>query len=108
MVVVSGAIKSLVIQRRNAMKLAEMARTETDAAVLRDGKWHAVRSAQVVPGDVVRVDEGTVPCDIALCKGGAVVNESMLTGEPMPVQRFCVEADGVTLDAGTHKKCFLF
>jgi cation-transporting ATPase 13A2 len=39
-----------------------------------------------VPGDVVEIPENcAMPCDIALLTGSCIVNESMLTGESIPV-----------------------
>jgi cation-transporting ATPase 13A2 len=43
-------------------------------------------SDQLVPGDLVKVPEGLVlPCDMVLLSGSAIVNESILTGESIPV-----------------------
>ena len=43
-------------------------------------------SSDLVPGDVVEVeDQSTAACDMVLLRGGCVVNESMLTGESVPV-----------------------
>ncbi|KAJ7313297.1 hypothetical protein JRQ81_004585 [Phrynocephalus forsythii] len=46
-------------------------------------------STELVPGDVVLVPpEGlTVPCDAVLLSGTAITNESMLTGESIPVTK---------------------
>ena len=47
-------------------------------------------SIQLVPGDVVLLPTTggyTVECDAVLVNGGAVVNESMLTGESIPVTK---------------------
>ncbi|CAI5791593.1 probable cation-transporting ATPase 13A3 isoform X1 [Podarcis lilfordi] len=46
-------------------------------------------STQLVPGDVLLVPpEGlTVPCDAVLMSGTAIANESMLTGESVPVTK---------------------
>ena len=53
-------------------------------------------SSEVVPGDVLVIDSPTmtIPADCALVRGRAVMNESALTGEPMPVQKFPIEVDG--------------
>ena len=47
-------------------------------------------SIQLVPGDLVLLPTTggyTVECDAVLVEGGAVVNESMLTGESIPVTK---------------------
>jgi len=109
MVMTSGVVKALLIVRRNQLKIQEMARTEGSAWVLRDNKWQKHASGDIVPGDVIRVDEGDMCCDVALVNGGAVVNESMLTGEPMPVQRFPIDpSTSGQLCPNEHKKHFLF
>ena len=50
-------------------------------------------SLELVPGDLFEVpDEGiTLPCDCILLKGSAVVNESMLTGESIPIIKNSLE-----------------
>ena len=45
-----------------------------------------IESLDLVPGDVIKIPEGTVlPCDLILISGTCIVNESMLTGESVPV-----------------------
>jgi cation-transporting ATPase 13A3/4/5 len=45
-----------------------------------------ISSNLLVPGDVIKVPEGLVlPCDLVLMTGSAIVNESILTGESIPV-----------------------
>lgn len=106
---VAGVSKSLFSVRKNRLQVQELAKTESRACVLRQGKWHEISSAEVVPGDVIKVQDGVVCCDTVIVEGGAVVNESMLTGEPMPVQRFPVEhMESTTISAKSHKKHILF
>ncbi len=58
------------------------------ARVMRDGREQDVPVAQVVPGDLVLVRPGErLPVDGVVVDGGSAVDESMLTGEPMPVTK---------------------
>ncbi len=55
--------------------------------VLRDGHWQALPGADLVPGDVVYLRMGDVlPADMVLLSGQALVDQSTLTGESMPVE----------------------
>lgn len=57
--------------------------------VIRDGKSAKVLSAELVPGDIVQVEEGDdVPADIRVIKSTSLqVNQSSLTGEVNPVNK---------------------
>ncbi|OZI63380.1 cation-translocating P-type ATPase [Bordetella genomosp. 11] len=59
------------------------------AQVLRDGQRRLVSAADLVPGDVVFVDEGArVPADGVVAEAHELsVDESMLTGESVPVTK---------------------
>ncbi len=58
----------------------------TTARVLRDGAEVDVPVAEVVVGDLVRVRPGEkVPVDGVVTDGSSSLDESMLTGEPLPV-----------------------
>ncbi|MBK6780712.1 MAG: cadmium-translocating P-type ATPase [Gemmatimonadetes bacterium] len=58
------------------------------AIVLRDGTETEVAIASVLPGDQVLVRPGQrIPVDGVVVEGQSAVDESMLTGEPMPVHR---------------------
>jgi Ca2+-transporting ATPase len=67
--------------------LAELAAPRVWA--LRDGAFAHVPSADLVPGDVVQLEAGDrVPADGATTEGGNLtVDESVLTGESMPVEK---------------------
>ncbi|MFH1170445.1 MAG: heavy metal translocating P-type ATPase [Candidatus Vogelbacteria bacterium] len=54
----------------------------------RDGKEIEIPIAQVVHGDLIVVKPaGKIPVDGVLTAGASYVDESMVTGEPMPVQK---------------------
>jgi len=62
---------------------------EPRATVMRDGQWRGVPIEELVPGDVIRVQEGGVlPADGFLLDGSDVMaDESALTGESQPVSK---------------------
>ncbi len=56
------------------------------ATVLREGREVEIRTADVLVGDTVVIRPGNkIPVDGTLTEGGSLVDESMLTGESMPV-----------------------
>ena len=67
-------------------KLLDMAPNE--ATVLKDGKETVVKAADLVPGDVVLIRPGEkIPTDCTVIEGESSVDESMLTGESIPVTK---------------------
>jgi Cu+-exporting ATPase len=65
---------------------------------LRDGREEDVPLDQVMPGDVLRVRPGEkVPVDGVVSDGRSSVDESMITGEPIPVEK----TTGAPLVGGT-------
>lgn len=58
------------------------------ARVVRDGSEHDVPIADVIAGDIVAVRPGErVPVDGEVVDGASFVDESMITGEPVPVEK---------------------
>lgn len=80
-----------VIQEERAATALEALRSAAapTARVLRDGQPLTVPSAEVVPGDLVLLTAGDlVPADIWLTDAWSLeVNESLLTGESLPVPK---------------------
>ncbi|MGS3971215.1 heavy metal translocating P-type ATPase [Staphylococcus pseudintermedius] len=59
-----------------------------DAEVERDGKIEMIAIDDVRVGDIVRVRSGQqIPLDGQVIEGSTTVNEAMLTGESMPVEK---------------------
>ena len=59
-----------------------------DAEVERNGEFVKVPLDQVKPGDIIRVKPGEkVPVDGVIVDGSSTLNESMVTGESMPVTK---------------------
>jgi H+-transporting ATPase len=58
------------------------------ARVKRGGQWRVVPAEQLVPGDLIAVQRGDViPADGRIAAGSAEADESVLTGESMPVAK---------------------
>jgi Cu+-exporting ATPase len=58
------------------------------ARVIRDGEEMDIAIEAVKQGDLVRVRPGEkIPVDGVICEGHSTLDESMLTGEPMPVEK---------------------
>jgi Cu+-exporting ATPase len=71
------------------------------ARVVRDNKEIDIAIEQVLLNDIVRIRPGEkVPVDGVVTHGHTAIDESMLTGEPMPVEKG--EGDGIV--AGTLNK----
>ncbi|HTW75689.1 MAG TPA: HAD-IC family P-type ATPase [Steroidobacteraceae bacterium] len=57
------------------------------AVVRRDGLWRTLAATELVPGDVVKLSLGAiVPADVRLVQGDILVDQSMLTGESLPIE----------------------
>jgi len=68
---------------------------KTALRVPKGGKTETVPLAEVKVGDVLRVRPGDkIPIDGTVTEGHSAVDESMLTGEPVPVEK--TEGDAVT------------
>lgn len=58
------------------------------ARVLREGESREIAIEDVVPGDLVQVRPGErIPVDGEVTEGASYVDESMITGEPIPVEK---------------------
>ncbi len=74
---------------------------KTARRILQDGSEYDAPLENIVEGDLLRVRPGdAVPVDGEVVEGRSSVDESMLTGEPVPVEK--VEGDRVT--GGTINK----
>src|ERR1700678_2475618 len=57
------------------------------ASVRRDGNWVTMPAAQLVAGDIVKLSLGAVVvADVRMAYGSILLDQSMLTGESIPVE----------------------
>ncbi|KAH7844760.1 hypothetical protein Vadar_031380 [Vaccinium darrowii] len=79
--------------------LTELRRVRVDGDTLmvyRCGKWVKLSGMDLLPGDVVSIgrstgdngEDGSVPVDMLLLAGSAIVDEAILTGDLTPVEGF--------------------
>jgi len=72
--------------RAGAALLALKQRLAPTALVRRDGEWVRRPAAELVPGDAIRLPLGAVvPADATILSGSLLIDQSMLTGESVPV-----------------------
>jgi len=80
-----------VVQESKAEEAIEALRTMTAATskVLRDGKLAIVKSEDLVPGDIIRLEAGdSVPADARILECASLkVEEAALTGESVPAEK---------------------
>jgi P-type Ca2+ transporter type 2C len=89
-VVLLNAMLGYIQQERAESAIASLRQmAAAHALVIRDGEPTTVLAAEVVPGDVVIVEEGdTVPADARVIESTALqVAEAALTGESLPVSK---------------------
>lgn len=71
------------------------------AFVLRGGEFVEAQISEVVAGDVIRIRPGEkIPVDGMVIDGSSYVDESMITGEPLPIQK---TADSVVVGGTINK-----
>ena len=73
--------------KAQATLAALKARLALNASVKRDGAWKIVPSADLVPGDLVKLSLGAVvAADVKIVDGSVLLDQSMLTGESVPAE----------------------
>ncbi|MFT8889565.1 MAG: cation-translocating P-type ATPase [Ethanoligenens sp.] len=98
LIVILNAVMGFVQEYRTEKTLDALKNMAAPLArVVRDGESTQVPAADVVPGDLLELDAGDrVAADAALVEGAGVqVDESLLTGESVPVEKRTEKADKV-------------
>ncbi|WP_338496791.1 cation-translocating P-type ATPase [Delftia tsuruhatensis] len=80
---------SLIVKTRSSQAVKRLLDLQPDTAlVMRDGQDQEVSIGTVVVGDLVRIRPGQrVPVDGQVVSGHSAVDQSLVTGEPIPVER---------------------
>jgi H+-transporting ATPase len=88
LLLVFNAILGLIQESKAQATLAALkSGLAMTASVHRDGSWKTLAASELVPGDVVKLSlGGIVPADVKLCGGDILLDQSMLTGESIPVE----------------------
>lgn len=110
-VILLAAGFNIYAKRSMFASVVQMTHYVSEVTVKREGAWKTIKSSDMVPGDLVRVAENwELPCDLVIVKGSTVCDESMLTGESMPVQKFPLPDDSSDVydPEGNGKKYTLF
>lgn len=118
----------LVFRRRKDLGMIQgMHMPPIPLAIMRQGQWFAASSADLLPGDVFTLamkndlkglkllpessvrslptkrfsaEDASVslPCDALILRGGAIVNEAMLTGESLPQMKRAIDFEDEDLN----------
>ncbi|OTF72224.1 cation-transporting ATPase 13A3-like protein [Euroglyphus maynei] len=109
------SLTSSVIQtRRNQKQLRDTVQGTDTVNVCRakEDVYEKIESTQLVPGDIIEVPSFgcTMQCDAVLVSGNVIVNESMLTGESVPVTKIPLPSTSLQMsyNAKEHAKHTLF
>jgi H+-transporting ATPase len=89
--VIFNAVIGLVQEGRAQHTLAALrSRLALTASVRRDGAWTTLPAIGLVPGDVIKLSlGGVVAADVRVLSGSVLLDQSMLTGESVPVEAEC-------------------
>jgi Ca2+-transporting ATPase len=84
--------------------------TEPKIIVIREGQERTINSSELVPGDIILLEEGSkIPADARIIQANDLtINESIITGESLPVDKKEIEGhdllyQGTTINSG---KCY--
>jgi H+-transporting ATPase len=87
LLVFNAALGLFPESRAQATLAALKSRLALNASVRRDGAWQTIPAAELVPGDVVKLClGGVVAADVRLTGGEILLDQSMLTGESVPIE----------------------
>ena len=87
LLVFNAALGLFQESRAQATLAALKSRLALNASVRRDGAWKTIPALELAPGDVVKLSLGAVvAADVRLTGGEVLLDQSMLTGESVPIE----------------------
>jgi H+-transporting ATPase len=87
LLVFNAALGLLQESRAQATLAALKSRLALNASVRRNGVWKTLPATELVPGDLVKLSLGAVvAADVHLTGGEVLLDQSMLTGESVPIE----------------------
>lgn len=88
-IMVTGALIEEAVSDSARHAIEDLIQTTPDTAIReKDGKEQEVKVSQIVKGDIIIVKPGDIiPVDGAVVEGVSAVDESAVTGEPIPKQK---------------------
>jgi H+-transporting ATPase len=87
LLVFNAALAYFQESRAQATLTALKSRLALNASVQRDGEWKTVPAAELVCGDLIKLSLGSVvAADVHLTGGSVELDQSMLTGESLPIE----------------------
>ena len=87
LLVFNAALAYFQESHAQATLTALKSRLALNASVRRDGKWKTVPATELVRGDLVKLSLGSVvAADVHLVGGSVLLDQSMLTGESLPIE----------------------
>ena len=108
-VVLLNAVMGYIQESRAESAVAALRQmSANEAKVMRDGERRSVPAAEIVPGDIILIEEGdTIPADARLIHSTALQTaEAALTGESLPVSKDIAPVAGEASLGDRHNMIF--
>lgn len=110
--IITAALAVSFFQYRNESSLYQITKIVGDVKVIRDGLTKTIPHQQLVPGDVVIVEDGVAFCDmVVVSTKSLLVDESALTGESNYVGKVEIDpsqGSSEEYDTKRHKRNTVF
>ena len=114
--VLTSAMFKIIMERREKNTLRGMATLHGVVWAKREGVWGKLKAEDIVVGELICLtadSDGTsqdILADCVVVSGNAIMDESQLTGETMPIQKFKVPSNDQfrNPDEAENKKYFIF